>query len=186
MSNNFNVKINCIVFSTNIHLNKRFVLSIDKDSMVFPSFDVDSSSLENIEQNIVNFLKSFVFISDIELWPQLINIHSNLLSKQENELNIIYGSIINHTDSINNAYWTDFDILQEAISQIIEETNNLSKIDLHNFFFPKSIPGLDDKSIFEVPSYAHIASSAFSQRPAVISSRVARGYYKQLVEEYFL
>jgi cellulose biosynthesis protein BcsQ len=75
---------------------------------------------------------------------------------------------------------------QEAITQIIEETNNLSKIDLHNFFFPKSIPGLDDKSIFEVPSYAHIASSAFSQRPAVISSRVARGYYKQLVEEYFL
>jgi cellulose biosynthesis protein BcsQ len=75
---------------------------------------------------------------------------------------------------------------QEMIAQIIEETNNLEKIDLCNFFFPKSIPGLDDKSIFELPSYAHIASSAFSQRPAVISSKVARGYYKQLVEEYFL
>jgi cellulose biosynthesis protein BcsQ len=75
---------------------------------------------------------------------------------------------------------------QEKITEIIQETNSLDKIDLDSLFFPKTIPGLVNKSIFELPSYAHIASSDFSQRPAVISSKVARGYYKQLVEEYFL
>ena len=75
---------------------------------------------------------------------------------------------------------------QDAITQIIKAAKKTDKIDLRNFFFPKYTDVRQDLSIFELPSYAHIASSAFSQRPAVISSKVARGYYKQLVEEYFL
>ena len=75
---------------------------------------------------------------------------------------------------------------QEAIRQVLEDTKQKEQIDLENFFFPKIVPGNEDLSIFELPSNAHIASSAFSNRPAVIFSKVARGYYKQLVEEYFL
>lgn len=117
MSNNFSVKINCIVFSTNIHLNQRSVLSLKPDSLVIPSFELNLSHLDNIEYEIIKFLKTLVFVNDIELLPQLININSKILSSNNDtqELNIIYGSIINHTNNINNAYWLSFDILQENI-----------------------------------------------------------------------
>jgi cellulose biosynthesis protein BcsQ len=75
---------------------------------------------------------------------------------------------------------------QEAIRQVLKDTQKKEQIDLENFFFPKIVPGNKDLSIFELPNNAHIASSAFSNRPAVIFSKVARGYYKQLVEEYFI
>jgi cellulose biosynthesis protein BcsQ len=75
---------------------------------------------------------------------------------------------------------------QEAIRQVLEDTKQKEQIDLESFFFPKVVPGNEDLSIFELPSNSYIASSAFSNRPAVIFSKVARGYYKQLVEEYFL
>jgi len=75
---------------------------------------------------------------------------------------------------------------QEAIRQVLEDTKHKEQIDLESFFFPKVVPGNEDLSIFELPSNSYIASSAFSNRPAVIFSKVARGYYKQLVEEYFL
>ena len=44
----FNVKINCIIFSTNINLNERYILSLDSTKLVFPSFDLSQSHLDNI------------------------------------------------------------------------------------------------------------------------------------------
>ena len=77
-------------------------------------------------------------------------------------------------------------LAQQAISQIIKTTKQQDQIDLLNFFFPKYTSTHKDLSILEIPSYAYIASAAFSQRPAVFTSKVARGYYRQLVEEYFI
>ena len=44
-------------------------------------------------------------MNDLELLPQLININSKVLSKDAQELNIIYSSVVNHTININNANW---------------------------------------------------------------------------------
>lgn len=119
----FNVKINCIIFSTNINLNERYILSLDSTKLVFPSFDLSQSHLDNIEYEIIQFLKNLVFVNDLELLPQLININSKVLSEENNTLNIIYASIINHTKNINNSYWLAFDILKEqTYSQLIFET----------------------------------------------------------------
>ena len=113
MSNLFNVKINCVVFSTNINLNQRFILSLKNDILEIPSFELESSKLDNLEYEIIQFLKTFVFVNEIELLPQLININSKILSKNNQELNIVYGSIINHTNNINDSYWISFDLLKE-------------------------------------------------------------------------
>ena len=114
----FNVKINCIIFSTNINLNERYILSLDSTKLVFPSFDLSQSHLDNIEYEIIQFLKNLVFVNDLELLPQLININSKVLSEENNTLNII-----NHTKNINNSYWLAFDILKEqTYSQLIFET----------------------------------------------------------------
>ena len=91
--------------------------------LVFPSFDLSQSHLDNIEYEIIQFLKNLVFVNDLELLPQLININSKVLSEENNTLNIIYASIINHTKNINNSYWLAFDILKEqTYSQLIFET----------------------------------------------------------------
>lgn len=114
MSDNiFKVKINCVVFSTNINLNQRFILSLKNDTIALPSFNLVEEHLENIEYEIIKFLKEFVFVNDIELLPQLININSKVLSKDNQELNILYGSLIKHTENLNNCYWVPFDLLKE-------------------------------------------------------------------------
>lgn len=113
MPNMFNVKINCVVFSTNINLNKRYLLSLDSNQIILPSFGLLSEHLENTEYKIVEFLKQFVFVNELELLPQLININSKSLSDNESDLNIVYGFIINHTNSINNSHWLEFELLKE-------------------------------------------------------------------------
>jgi hypothetical protein len=118
----FNLKIHCVVFSTNINLNKRFVLSSDPNNIVFPCFDLSIEHLKDINHQIIEFLKSFVFVSDLELLPQIINIHHGDLSENPNDINTVYGFIINHTDSLNNAHWIEFELLKEQkISPVLFE-----------------------------------------------------------------
>ena len=74
----------------------------------------------------------------------------------------------------------------EAISQIIKNSPSSNQPNLIRFFFPKFTPVAKDLSVFEIPNYAYIASSAFSSRPAVFTSKVARAHYTNLVKEYFL
>lgn len=113
MPNTFDVKINCVVFSTNINMNKRYVLSMDTENIVFPSFDLTLEHLENTEYTIIQFLKNLVLVNDLELLPQLININSKSLSSNTTELNIVYGFIVSHTHNINNAHWIEFELLKE-------------------------------------------------------------------------
>ena len=75
---------------------------------------------------------------------------------------------------------------QKAILAIIKQAKSEDKIDLLRFFFPKYTRTKKNLDIFELPSYAHIASAAFLNRPAVFTSKKAREYYRDLVQEYFL
>lgn len=75
---------------------------------------------------------------------------------------------------------------EQAIQEIIETVKLEDQIDLTSFFFPKLTDAQEDKAIFTIPNYAYISSIAFSYRPAVFTSKVARGHYKLLIEEYFI
>lgn len=113
--NNFQVNLNCVVFSTNVALNQRLVLSLDKDKIVFPSLQLNNDIIKDIPQHLINFLKQYVFVNDLSLLPQLINIHTEILKNESDEsiLNVVYGFIIEHTSSLNNAFWIEFQFLQE-------------------------------------------------------------------------
>lgn len=114
MSDNlFKVKINFVVFSANINLNQRFVLSLNKENIELPCLELTPSHLENLDYETIKFLQNLVFVNEMELLPQLISIHSRVLSNNDTELNVIYGSVINHTVSLNNAYWIPFEMLKE-------------------------------------------------------------------------
>lgn len=77
---------------------------------------------------------------------------------------------------------------QRAIDEIISKSkkDKINPMDLEPYFYPKFTRSRKDKSIFEIPSYAHIASAAFSHKPAVCSNRKALNHYEALAKEYFL
>lgn len=109
----FKVNLNCVVFSTNIALNQRLVLSLDKDKIVLPSCLLNAEMIsKGIDESLIEFLKQYVFVSDLELMPQLINLHSATLCENNSDaLDVVYGFIIQHTMSLNNAFWLEFDFL---------------------------------------------------------------------------
>jgi hypothetical protein len=118
----FTIDVHCVIFSTNIAFNQKFILSTDSKELKFPKFELTNANIKTIEDEIVKFAKSHVFVSDLQLLPQLINIHSNAFEHQDNHLNIIYGFIVEHTINIANSYWLEFDLLKPVPqSQLLYE-----------------------------------------------------------------
>lgn len=114
MADTFAVQLNCVVLTTNIPLNKKYVLSLDKDNIVIPALSLTKEYLSNdkLDNHIIEFLKQYIFVSDLELFPQLISLHSPYINNSNNHLNTIYGFLVNYTNSLNNCYWVEFDYLQ--------------------------------------------------------------------------
>ncbi|MBD1925147.1 ParA family protein, partial [Trichocoleus sp. FACHB-90] len=73
----------------------------------------------------------------------------------------------------------------KAIEEIIKQTPT-SKFNLRPYFYPRYTQAKQDRHIFELPSYAHIANAAFSRVPAAYKDKTARNYYLELAKEYFL
>src|SRR5919202_6848804 len=73
----------------------------------------------------------------------------------------------------------------KAIEEIIKQTPT-SKFNLRPYFYPRYTQARQDRHIFELPSYAHIANAAFSRVPAAYKDKTARQYYLELAMEYFL
>lgn len=73
----------------------------------------------------------------------------------------------------------------QEISTIIQQAKQ-DGFDLLPYFYPRYTQEQQDRQIFEIPSYAHIASAAFSRIPAVYQHKLACNYYLSLAREYFL
>ncbi|NES69079.1 MAG: AAA family ATPase [Okeania sp. SIO2D1] len=74
--------------------------------------------------------------------------------------------------------------INQLIKDAKQDQNN--KFDLLPYFYPRYTPANKNMKIFELPNYASIAKSAFSNVPAVYKEKIVREYYKSLVKEYFL
>lgn len=129
MSDQFEIKINCVVLTTNLSLGKKYVLSLDKDKLIIPSFSItnDHLSENKLNDKIIEFLKQYVFVSDLELLPQIISMHTPHLASDTRMLNTVYGFLINYTTSLNNCYWIEFDYSQpiEYMPLLIEVIQKL-------------------------------------------------------------
>ncbi|KOP28274.1 cobalamin biosynthesis protein CobQ [Hapalosiphon sp. MRB220] len=77
---------------------------------------------------------------------------------------------------------------EQAIDEIIGKgkKDKVNYIDLTPFFYPKYTSASQDRHIFDIPSYAHIASAAFARIPAVYKNRTVCDHYLALAKEYFL
>jgi hypothetical protein len=124
MDSQFKVNIKTVVISTQIELNKKYLLSQNEKVWQPITFDLNIDMLSNLEKNIIDRLKQYIFVNELELLPQLINIALN----ENNELDIIYGFLVNYTQSLNNCFWVEFNLAAELsysnlILEVIQKLN---------------------------------------------------------------
>lgn len=108
MSNNYKVNIHCVVLSTDIPNNKQYVLSTSEEDIEFPTFACSNEFLSEPDQYLISFIKKHIFLNDMELLPQLINLDNKYINDNKDTINIIYGFITTKTNSINEANWYEF------------------------------------------------------------------------------
>jgi cellulose biosynthesis protein BcsQ len=78
--------------------------------------------------------------------------------------------------------------VEQAIDNIIDQAkkDKNKPLNLTPYFYPKYTSANQNRYIFNLPKYAHIANSAFARIPAVYKNSTAREYYLALAKEYFL
>lgn len=121
----FNINAHCVLFGVNEHLNKRAILSTSQEEIIFPVLSFDESSILKINESIIAFLKNYIFVSDLILIPQIINLNSSTLNQNSTTLEMVFGFIVDYNSSIDpsKAFWIDFDPMKECkLSPIIFET----------------------------------------------------------------
>lgn len=124
----FTVKIHFVILATNIKKSKQYVLSLDKKEIELPFMILESNNLEELDSDIIENVQKFVFTNELELMPQLINLHSKSIQEIPNQINTVYGFIIDQTNNINNSYWIEYDYLTpNKYSNLIFETTQKLK-----------------------------------------------------------
>lgn len=129
MSDMFNVVIQYVILSTDIAQSKKYVLSLDDQQIKFPQLECNKSNVENISVELIKYIKNFIYLSDIELIPQLVCFNDiSIPNKKENTVYLIYGFVVRFTPSINNCFWKEFDYFKpnESTPLLVKVIQNLS------------------------------------------------------------
>lgn len=110
--NKLSCKIYLVILSTDIPNNKKYVLSSHKTDLILPSFELNNTNSIDIESSILDFIKNILVVSPLELKPSLLSINSKAMPsdlKEDNALNILYGSVIPLNHNLHDVYWQEFD-----------------------------------------------------------------------------
>jgi hypothetical protein len=97
--------------SSRIELNKKYVLTKTKHAWDPPTIQLNNKFFdESLNKQLIKELKEIIFVNDLELLPQIVSIKQ---SDQSDTIDIIFGFIINYTESLSNSFWLEFDLLKE-------------------------------------------------------------------------
>jgi hypothetical protein len=126
VNSQYKIIIHPIVLTTQIELNKQYVLSGSDKEWKPITFNLDESILEDINYKIIEKMKTYIFVNELELLPQLINIKKSIT--EDNAVDIIYGFVVGFTNNINNCFWLEFNVLEEKeysnlILEVIQKLN---------------------------------------------------------------
>jgi hypothetical protein len=112
----------------NLNDNSIFVLSTNKDKIIFPKILVDDSVLINPQTVFNNLLKSYLpSIDEVQFFAQFIKLHHNQIDNDTNTINSIYGFLVDYSSNIKDSFWIQFnigdkipyhDLLLEVIQQL--------------------------------------------------------------------
>lgn len=105
----YKINLNLVILSIDKERGRQYILSKKSDSIVLPSIFLDNSIRDqNLDHYIIKHLQKLIFTNELELIPQLINLHSKNLPEDPNTLNTVYGFVVNYTEQINDAFWIEF------------------------------------------------------------------------------
>jgi hypothetical protein len=128
-ANKFALNCHMVLISADISSMKHYVLSDSPDKVEIPVLQLSHKDVKNIDKTIIDFMQERVFVSELELMPQLVNLHTHSIpSSKKDQLNLVYGFVINYTNSINNekAHWVEFNYntpceFGDMISEVIRK-----------------------------------------------------------------
>jgi|LakMenEpi03Aug12_release.lakeMendotaPanAssembly.Ray.scaffolds.fasta_scaffold435234_2 hypothetical protein len=103
--NSYKLQIQCVVLSVDIQEKKQFILSLKPNEIIFPTLECDDSFFTDQQDNIINFIRKYIFLNKIELLPQIICLDKK---QDENTINVTYGFLVTKTHSINDCSWFEF------------------------------------------------------------------------------
>lgn len=113
MNDQFRVRILYVVLSTDIPNNKRYVMSLDKDSIKLPHIDCTNENLEKLDSSIIEYLKSLIFVNELEMIPQLVSVNDRFIAdKEDGVFYVVYGFLLSFSPNLNNCTWKEFSYLQ--------------------------------------------------------------------------
>jgi hypothetical protein len=120
MSDKFFIILNCIVLGVDKSKGFQYIL-LDKDNKI-PKILLDYKNYKtNINELYINKIKELIYVSDLELMPQIISFNTDLIPCEETTINVVYASVIAYTESIHDelALWKEFKF---------DETNDYSEL----------------------------------------------------------
>lgn len=113
MSDQFKIRILYVVLSTDIPNNKRYIMSLDKDSVKLPHLDCTKDNLEKLDLSIIEHLKKLIFVNELEMIPQLISVNDKFITDKEPDIfYVVYGFVLSFSPNLNNCTWKEFSYLQ--------------------------------------------------------------------------
>lgn len=124
----FALKCYLVLISADVTNGKQYILSNKKNILEIPNIYIKEDSIAKVEDYLVSYMKSLIFVSDLELIPQIININNTSINQTKGEINIVYGFVVGLTNSINTpeVYWYEFDYqthtkYSELIAEVIRK-----------------------------------------------------------------
>jgi len=123
MNNKYSIKLFLVILGVDKKNSRRYVLSTNSTDVILPTMDLETKDLENLNHSLIQYVRNFVFTNELELTPQLINLHSTTIDIIPDQLNTVYGFVIDKIDQINNSHWIELSYtLPNKYSLIIFET----------------------------------------------------------------
>lgn len=128
MINKFTIKIHFVVLATDIKQDKQYILSINEEDICLPHAFLNNEYLKSLDNTVIKKVQEFVFTNELELMPQLISLHSLDIEQQDQQINCVYGFVINKTDNLHNSFWVEYDYFKpNKYSNLIAETTHKLK-----------------------------------------------------------
>jgi pyruvate formate-lyase activating enzyme-like uncharacterized protein len=99
-----------VLISADIGNAKQYILSTKKSEIEIPHVNLAKDNINNIENFLISYMKDLIFVNDLELIPQIINLNNTSIKTEEGTVNIVYGFVTSYTKNINESkvYWCEF------------------------------------------------------------------------------
>jgi len=115
----YNIHINLIIVTVDLKTTKKYILSKKSDDIVIPRISIDTLNRGKLKLELSEYIRSIIPMNILGIIPQIISLHSQLLTNTYKKLNLynleetniesVYGCLVDHITPIKSDYhWVEF------------------------------------------------------------------------------